>query len=110
MITTQALMPIPLSTLNPAILAPRPGLKPKPLAERSLFALQLIYYDLITMTTIDSLLAQFKSNVPTELDSDSNSYNKYRQSYTQEQKLVAIGYTIIKQVYQKGEIVPILYK
>ena len=78
MITAQALMPIPPSILNPAILAPRPGPKPKPLAERSLFALQLVHHDPITMTTTDSLLAQFKSNVPAELDSDSDSYNKHR--------------------------------
>ena len=78
MITTQVLIPIPPSTFNLAILAPRPSLKPKSLAERSLFALQLIYYNPIIITTIDSLLAQFKSNIPTKLDSDSNSYNKYQ--------------------------------
>jgi hypothetical protein len=33
-ITTQALKPILPSTLNPAILAPRAGLKPKPIAKR----------------------------------------------------------------------------
>jgi hypothetical protein len=34
MIPIQASTPLPPSTLNPAILAPRAGLKPKPLAER----------------------------------------------------------------------------
>jgi hypothetical protein len=73
MITTQAPTPVPPSTLNPAILAPRPGLKPKPLAEcRSLHTLQLIYHNPITTTTTDGLLAQFKANVPAELDSNSN--------------------------------------
>ncbi len=41
MIAAQASMPIPPSTLNPAILAPRPGPKPKPLGERRLHHLQL---------------------------------------------------------------------
>ena len=63
MIATQALTPIPPSTLNLAILAPRPGPKPKPLAEhRSLYALQLARHDPITMTTTDGLLAQFKAD------------------------------------------------
>jgi hypothetical protein len=62
------------------------------------------------MTTIDGLLAQFKANVPAELDSDSNSHDICRQSYTREQKLAAIGYAITKRVYQKGEMAPISYK
>ena len=79
MIAAQSSMPIPPSTLTPAILAPRPGPKPKPLAERqSLYALQLVHYDPIITTTTDSLLAQFKSNIPTELDSDSDSCDIYR--------------------------------
>ena len=76
MITAQASMPIPPSTLNPAILAPRPSPKPKPLAKRRSFhSFQLAHYNPITTTTTDSLLAQFKANVPSELD--SNSDNNY---------------------------------
>jgi transposase-like protein len=111
LIAAQASMPIPPSTLNPAILAPRPGPKPKPLAERrSLHGLQLARHDPITTTTTDGLLAQFKANVPAELDSDSDSHDIRRRSYTREQKLVAVGYAITKRVYQKGEIVPISHK
>jgi transposase-like protein len=110
MIAAQASTPIPPSTLNPAILAPRPGPKPKPLAERSLHTLQLARYDPITTTTIDGLLAQFKSNVPAELDSDSDSHDIRRRSYTREQKLAAVGYATTKRVYQKGEMVPISHK
>ena len=112
MIAAQASMPIPLSTLNPATLAPRPGPKPKLLAERrSLHSLQLAHHDPITTTTTDGLLAQFKANVPSELDSDSdNNHDIRRRSYTREQKLAAIGYAITKQVYQKGKMVPILHK
>jgi hypothetical protein len=109
MIAAQASTPIPPSTFDPAIPAPRPGPKPKPLAERSLYALQLVRHNPITATTTDGLLAQFKSNVPAE-DSNSDSYNIRQRSYTREQKLVAVGYAITKRVYQKGEIVPILYK
>ena len=55
-------------------LAPRPGPKPKPLAARqSLHALRLAHQDPITTTTTDGLLAQFKANLPTEIDSDSNN-------------------------------------
>ena len=65
------------SALNLAILAPRPSLKPKPLAERqSLHTLQLAHNDSSPITTtIDGLLAQFKYNAPTELDSNSNSHD-----------------------------------
>jgi hypothetical protein len=97
-ITTQASKPILPSTLNPTILAPRPGPKPKPLAERALYSLQLIHYNPITTTITDGLIAQFKANVPAEIDSNSNNPNIRRRSYTQEQKLVAIGYTTTKQV------------
>ena len=97
-IAAQTLMPILPSTLNPAILAPRHGPKPRPLAERqSLHALQLVRHDPITSATIDGLLAQFKANIPAELDSNSNNnLNIYRRSYTQEQKLAAIGYITTK--------------
>jgi hypothetical protein len=90
-IDTQASVSTPSSTS----LAPRPGPKAKPLAARqSLHALQLARHDLtpITTTTIDGLLAQFKLNVPTELDSDSDSHDIRRRSYTREQKLAAISY------------------
>ena len=82
MIAAQASVSTPSSTS----LAPRPGLKTKPLAARqSLYALQLARYNSTpTSTTIDGLLAQFKANVPTELDSDSDSYNIRRRSYTRE--------------------------
>ena len=77
MIAAQTSTPNPPSTLNPAILAPRPGPKPKPLAKRqSLYALQLACNDPIITTTTDSLLAQFKSNILTELDSDSDSRDR----------------------------------
>jgi hypothetical protein len=76
MIAAQASTPIPPSTLNPAILAPRPGPKAKPLAaHQSLHALQLAHSTPIITTTTNSLLAQFKSNIPAELDSDSDSHN-----------------------------------
>ena len=82
-IAAQASTPILPSTLNPAILAPRPGPKPKPVAKRqSLYALQLARRDPITTTTTDGLLAQFKANSPTELDSDSDSPDIYRYSFT----------------------------
>ena len=86
MIAAQALTPVPPSTLHQAIPAPRPGPKPKPLAERrSLYALQLARHDPISMATTDGLLAQFKANVPTELDSDSDdNYDIRRRSYTRE--------------------------
>ena len=61
--------------------------------------------------TTDSLLAQFKANTPAELDSDSdNSYDIRRRSYTREQKLVAVGYTVTKRVCQKGEMVLISHR
>ena len=64
-------------------LTPRPGLKPKPLAERqSLYALQLTHYNPITTTITDGLIAQFKANVPAEIDSDSDNHNIYWRSYT----------------------------
>ena len=77
-ITAQASKPILPSTLNPAILAPRAGLKPKPLAKhQSLHTLQLVHYNPITITTIDGLLAQFKADNPTEIDSDSDNLDIY---------------------------------
>ena len=84
-IAAQASKPILLSTLNPAILAPRHGPKPKPLAERqSLYSLQLVHHDpTIISASTDSLLAQFKANTPPELDSDSdNTHDLRRRSYT----------------------------
>jgi hypothetical protein len=115
MIAAQASTPIPPSTLNPAILAPRPGPKPKPIAQRqSLHALQLTRHDLtlITTSTTDGLLAQFKSNVSAELDSESDSHDTRRRSYTREQKLAAIGYAITKRVWDSKteQIVLISYK
>ena len=91
---------VPVSTPSSTSLAPRPGPKPKPLAERqSLYALQLAHYNPITTTTTDSLIAQFKANIPAKLDSDSdNNLDIRRRSYTREQKLAAIGYTATKQV------------
>jgi hypothetical protein len=111
-ITTQASKPILPSTLDLAILAPRAGLKPKLVAERqSLHALQLARHDPIISAITDGLLAQFKANTPAELDSDSDySHDLRRQSYTREQKLVAIGYTTTKCIYQRGEMVLILHK
>jgi hypothetical protein len=108
-IAAQASMPILPSTLNPAILAPRAGPKPKPLAERqSLHALQLTRHDPIISATTDGLLAQFKANTPAELDFDSDdSHDIRRRSYTREQKLAALGYASTKRVYQKGEMVSI---
>jgi hypothetical protein len=96
MITTQVLV----STPSSMSLAPRPGLKPKPLAERqSLYSLQLVHYDpIIISASTDGLLAQFKANTPTKLDSNSNSHNIHRRSYTREQKLAAVGYITTKQV------------
>jgi transposase-like protein len=111
MIAAQASTSIPPSTLNPAILAPRAGPKPKPLAERqSLHALQLARHDPITTSTTDGLLARFKANPLTEIDSDSDSYDTRRRSYSREQKLAAVGYATTKRVCQKGEIVPISHK
>jgi hypothetical protein len=114
-VAAQALMPVPPSALNPAILAPRPGPKPKPLAKRrSLHALQLAHNDLSPITTTaDGLLTQFKYNAPTELDSDSdNSHDIRRRSYTREQKLAAIGYATTKRVWdmKKEQMVPISHK
>ena len=110
-IAAQTSTPILPSTLNPAILAPRHGPKPKPLAERqSLHALQLTRHDPIISATTDGLLAQFKANAPAELDSDSDNNDIRRRSYTQEQKLAAIGYATTKRVYQKGEMVLISHK
>ena len=102
-----------VSTPSSISLAPRPGPKAKPLAARqSLHALQLTRHDLtpITTTTIDGLLAQFKSNIPAELDSDSDSHDTRRRSYTREQKLAAVGYAATKRVYQKGEMVLISHR
>ena len=86
MIAAQSPVSTPSAVSNLSILAPRHGLKPKPLAERrSLHAIQLARHKSTpTSTTIDGLLAQFKANVPTELDSDSNSHDIRRQSYTRE--------------------------
>ena len=82
-----------------------------PLAKRqSLHALQLAYRDPITITTTDGLLAQFKANSPPELDSDSDSPDIRRRSFTREQKPAAIGYATTKRVYQKGEMVLISHK
>jgi transposase-like protein len=111
MIPAQASTPVPSSTLNPAILAPRAGPKPKPLAERqSLYALQLARHNPITTTTTNGLLAQFKANNPAQIDSDSDNPDIRRRSYTREQKLAAVGYATTKCVYQKGEMVPISHK
>ena len=111
MIAAQASKPILPSTLNPAILAPRHGPKPKPLAERqSLHALQLARHNPIATTTTDGLLAQFKANIPAEIDSDSDNPDIRRRSYTREQKLAAVGYATTKHVHQKGEMVPISHK
>ena len=105
MITTQAPVSIPSSIS----LAPRPGPKPKPLAEyRSLHALQLVRRDPIATTTTDGPLAQFKTKLSTEIDSDSDNPDTYRRSFTREQKLVAVGYTMTKRVYQKGELEMVL--
>ena len=91
MIAAQALVSTPSS-------APRPGPKAKPLAARqSLHALRLAYQDPITTTTTDGLLAQFKANVPAEINSDSDNDIR-RRSYTREQKLAAIGYSKSKRV------------
>jgi hypothetical protein len=109
MIAAQASTPILPSTLNPAILAPRHGPKPKPLAERqSLHALQLARRNPIIST--DGLLARFKASTPAELDSDSDNLDIRQHSYTREQKLAAIGYATTKRVYQKGEMVLISHK
>ena len=81
-----------VSTPSSTSLAPRPGPKAKPLAARqSLSALQLArpHLNPIMTTTTDGLLAQFKANNPTEIDSDSNNPDIRRRSYTQEQKLAA---------------------
>jgi transposase-like protein len=107
MIAAQASISTPSSTS----LAPRPGPKTKPLAARqSLHALQLARHDPITTTTTDGLLAQFKANVPAEIDSDSDSHDNRRRSYTREQKLAAVGYATTKRVCQKGEMVSISHK
>ena len=72
MIAAQTSAPGPPSTLNPGILAPRAGPKPKPLPEpQSLYALQLARHNPITTTTTDGLLAQFKANNPAKIDSES---------------------------------------
>jgi transposase-like protein len=95
-----------VSTPSSISLAPRPGPKAKPLAAcQSLHALQLTRHDLtpITTTTIDGLLAQFKSNIPAELDSDSDSHDTHRRSYTREQKLAAISYAATKRVWDLKE-------
>ena len=113
MIAAQASIPVLPSTLNPAILAPRAGPKPKPLAERqSLHALQLARHDSIISATTDGLLAQFKANAPAELDSDSDSHDNRRRSYTREQKLAAVGYATTKRVWHSktGEMVLISHK
>jgi hypothetical protein len=85
MIAAQASKPILPSTLNPAILAPRHGPKPKPLAERALHSLQLARHNPIMTTTTDGLLTQFKANVPAKIDSDSDNPDIHQRSYTQEQ-------------------------
>jgi hypothetical protein len=91
-IAAQASMPVPPSTLNPAILAPRPGPKPKPIAERrSLYALQLTHHDSSPITTTtDGLLPQFKYHTPAELNPDSDSRDTRRRSFSREHKLAAI--------------------
>ena len=113
MIAAQASKPILPSTLNPAILAPRHGPKPKPLAERqSLHALQLTRHNPITITSTDGLLAQFKANNPAEIDSDSDNPDIRRRSYTREQKMAAVGYATTKRVWdlKPGEMVLISHK
>jgi hypothetical protein len=111
MIAAQASKPSLPSTLDPAIIAPRHGPKPKPLAERqSLHALQLTRHNPITTTTTDGLLAQFKANL-TEIDSDSNNPDTRRRSYTREQKLAAVGYATTKHIHSKaGGMVLISHK
>jgi transposase-like protein len=110
MIAAQALV----STPSSMSLAPRPGPKPKPLAERqSLHSLQLARHDpTIISASTDGLLAQFKANTPTELDSDSDSHDIRRRSYTREQKLAAVGYATTKRVWHSkaGEMVLISHK
>jgi hypothetical protein len=105
---------VPVYTPSSTSLAPRPGPKAKPLAERQLYALQLAHhYNPITTTNTDGLLAQFKANNnnDAELDSDSdNNPDTRRRSYTREQKLAAVGYATTKRVYQKGEMVPISHR
>jgi hypothetical protein len=84
-IAAQAPVSIPSSVPLAPSLAPRAGPKPKPLAERrSLHALQLARHNPITTTTTDGLLAQFKANNPAEIDSDSDTPDTRRRSYTRE--------------------------
>jgi hypothetical protein len=90
-IAAQASQSTPSTMSNPAL---KPGPNPKPLAERRLHHLQLARTTPIT-TTAEGLLAQFKYNAPAELDSDSDSRDTRRRSYTREQKLAAIGYTSV---------------
>jgi transposase-like protein len=107
-IAAQALVSTPSSTS----LAPRPGPKPKPLVERqSLHALQLTHHNPITTTITDGLIAQFKANVPAEIDSDSDNPDIRRRSYTREQKLAAVGYATTKHIHSKaGGMVLISHK
>ena len=65
---------------------------------RLLYSLQLVHHNPITTTITDSLIAQFKANVPAEIDSDSDNPDIRQCSYTREQKLVAVGYVTTKQV------------
>jgi transposase-like protein len=92
--------------------APRPGPKPKPLAaHKSLHALRLARQDPIITTTTDGLLAQFKANLPADIDSESDCDIR-RQSYSREQKLAAIGYATTKRMWDSkaGEMVLISHK
>ena len=75
-------------TIQASVLVPPPrhGPNTKPVAQYTLYSLQLIYHDSIPITTTaDGLLVQFKANndYDTELDSDS-SYDICRPSYIRE--------------------------
>jgi hypothetical protein len=85
-------VPVPPSTS----LVPRHGPKPKPMSQRTIHALQLASHNTTPIaTTTEGLLAQFKYNTPAELDSDSDSRDIRRRSYTREQKLAAICVTAL---------------
>ncbi|KAH8588488.1 hypothetical protein B0O99DRAFT_693413 [Bisporella sp. PMI_857] len=110
-IAAQALPLKPSLIPNLSISAPKPGPKPKPLAERrTLHALQLARRNTTPIAaTADGLLAQFKAENDDESDSSSSANGDLRRrSYTREQKLAAIGYATIKKVWDSKKELMVL--
>ena len=100
-IAANATLYVPPPAPNPAVPAVRPSPKLKPLVQLStLHSLQLARRTTTPLAlTAEGLLAQFKADQNVESDSESSANDTRKRSYTREQKLAAISYAAIKNVW-----------